>query len=92
MRAEANAYVEGLVEVQGDGRSELVHGFAFETEIDGEGVASLFEADAFSGNGDETVGARAAWPRPGPETGCLAKSSRYRDTAGEIGQKTRGIR
>src|SRR5215813_1079858 len=60
MRAEAKADVEGLVEVQGDGRSELVHGFAFETEEDGKGVAFLFEANALGDHGDKTVGAGTA--------------------------------
>ncbi len=60
MGAEAYAYVEGLIEVEGDGRAELMHGFAFEAEEDGEVVALLFDADAFGDDGDERVGAGAA--------------------------------
>ena len=47
MGAEADADVEGLVEVQGDGRAKLMHGLALEADEDGEGVAVLFDSDAF---------------------------------------------
>ena len=60
VRAEADADVEGFVEMEGDGWAELMHGFSFEAEEDGEVVAALFDADAFGNDGDEGVGAGAA--------------------------------
>ena len=69
MGAEANADVEGLVEVERDGWTELMHGFAFEADEDGEVVAAFFEADAFGDDGDEGVGAGAA----GTATACDAE-------------------
>src|ERR1035441_6189066 len=41
MRAEADADVEGSVEMQGDRGPELGHGLTLQAEEDGEGVAVL---------------------------------------------------
>src|ERR1700720_3104603 len=60
VRAEADAGVEGTVEMQLDGRAELMHQLALEAEEDGEGVAAFFDADAFGDDGDERVGTGAA--------------------------------
>src|SRR5277367_5905344 len=60
VRAEADACVKGSVQMEGDGWAELVHGFAFKADEDGEVVTMFFEADAFGDDGDERIGAGAA--------------------------------
>jgi hypothetical protein len=45
VRAEADTYVKRPIEVQGYRRAKLVHGFALQTDVDGNGIAVLFEAD-----------------------------------------------
>src|SRR5215472_1543866 len=54
--AEADAYVEGAVEVEGERGAELVHGLALEADKDGELVTALLDADALG----EHVGELAA--------------------------------
>ena len=56
MGAEADADVEGLVEVERNGRAELMHGFALQADEDGKGIAVLFEADAFGMDAGEQAG------------------------------------
>src|SRR5258708_19529166 len=47
---EADADVEWRVNGHGDGRAELVHGFAGEADEDGDRVAVFLNADAPGGN------------------------------------------
>src|ERR1700733_811463 len=62
VRAEADAYVKGPVEVQVDGRAELVHRFALQAYEQGEGVALFFDADTLCEHRHQAVRAGAARP------------------------------
>src|SRR5664280_2114437 len=62
VRTEADADVEGLVDVQVDGWAELVHGLAFQADEEREGVAMLFDANAPGHDADKAVRAGAAGP------------------------------
>ena len=59
VRAEADAGVEGSVEVQVDGWAELVHRLALQAYEEGEGVAVFLDADALGEDRDEAVRAGA---------------------------------
>jgi len=60
VRAEADADIEGPVDVQVDGWTELVHRFAFQADEEREGVAVFFDANALGDDTDEAVRALTA--------------------------------
>ena len=41
----ADAHIKRFVEVERDWRLELLHGFAFKTDKDGNGIPMLFDSD-----------------------------------------------
>src|SRR5580700_6567426 len=91
VRAEADADVEGRVDVEGDGWAELVHGFALEADEKGDRVSTLFDADAFGYDGDEAVGAGAAGTAAAPDAilhvfdaGVLLGTLREMDHTGAV--------
>jgi len=55
VRAEADPDVEGPVDLQLGGRTNLVHGFAFQADEERKGVAVLFDANA-RGHGATVTG------------------------------------
>src|ERR1039457_4871518 len=60
VRAEADAGVEWPVNVQADGRAELMHRFSLQTDEERERVAVFFNADASGIGGDQVIGRFAA--------------------------------
>jgi hypothetical protein len=60
MGAEADADIEWPIDVQADGRPELVHWLVFQADEERERVAVLFDADAPGGDADQAIGAGSA--------------------------------
>ncbi len=72
VRAKADAYVERSVEVQVDGRAELMHRFAFQAHEECEGVSLFFDAYALGEYRHQAVRAGAArWAMTGS---CLRRA------------------
>jgi len=57
VRAETDANIKRPVEVQVNGRAELVHRFAGHADVESKLIAALFNADALGIGGDKVVGA-----------------------------------
>src|SRR5580704_5704443 len=60
VRAKADAYVERSIEVQVNGRPELMHRFTFQAYEERKGVSSLFDANALSEHAYQAVRRGAA--------------------------------
>ena len=74
VRTEAQTDVKGTVKVELYRRSELMHGFAFQANEDGDGVSVLFDADALGKNAvDPATEAVLHVVDRGAETGALSE-------------------